>query len=229
MPSTEIGAPGGRQYQPSHAPSRLKALELEWSKLFASSHGDAMPSHTLVTRQSSSDLYNAAPFTMAPQTYSQADILGTESSGKSLAEALFDAGATAKILTSRVSMYLREGWRDKLFFQLDNLLDPEEWDPDDKPLQAQSFDTFLKAVCDMQPTRRPGLGLTYGGNLIAGWRDPLNGEDRVSLEFSPSGTVLVIGSRMFDGEPVSFSARTPVRALKKTMADLNCAKWLGCD
>jgi len=228
MPTAEFVRPVGRVYKPSHAPSHLKAMELEWSKLFASKRSDVVPSHTLVTGQNANDFYSVLPFNMAPQTYSQADIQGNEPVGKSLEEVLFDAGATAKILTSRVSMYLREGWRDKLFHQLDNLLDPDEWDPEDKPLQEKSFATFLKAICDIQPSRRPGLGLAYSGNLIAGWRGNVNGEDRISLEFGADGNVKVIGTRFVGEDPVPFSFVAKVKSLRCTLVQFNCAEWLGC-
>jgi hypothetical protein len=146
-----------------------------------------------------------------------------------LQEVLFDAGAKAKISASLVSMYLREGWRDRLFYQLDNLLDPSEWDPKDKPLHAKSFETFLKAICDINPAKRPGLGLSYSGNLIAAWRDSVNRDDRISMEFMPDGKVKLIGSRFIHEEPVSFSALTPVTALKQTLSDMSCSTWLGCE
>jgi len=184
-------------------------------------------SSTLVTKLGAGDVCNPAALTMAEQNFPQTNIRSSSPNGRSLEESLFDAKAMAKILTSRISMYLREGWRDKVFYQLDNLLDPDEWDPEDKPLQARSFDTFLKAICDLRPSKRPGLGLAYSGNLIAGWR--ANENERISMEFAPTGQVTLIGSRFIDGELVSFSARAPVRAVKKTLVSLNCAEWLGCD
>ena len=228
MPRTDTHQLAVMAYKPSaavFAPTR-QALMLD--KLFSSRKEESRTSHTVVTELGNMGTYNAAPSTMATYTFSQSETSSASDSKPSLDLVLFDARATAKQMTSRVSMYLREGWRDKLFCQLDNLLDPEEWGPEDKPLQEQSFDTFLKAICDLQPTKRPRLGLAYSGNLIAGWRANVNGEDRVSLEFAPAGRVTLIGSRFIDGEPVSFSARAHVRALKKTMASLNCAEWLGC-
>src|ERR1700735_1244401 len=56
--------------------------------------------------------------------------VGSASQGKSAGEPLFDALAAAKILTSQVAMHLDEGWRDKLFRQLDSLHDPAEWEQD---------------------------------------------------------------------------------------------------
>lgn len=226
MPTVEAIRPSALVFQPSQAPPHLKTQALEWSKLFAFQKEFAMSSPTLVTRQDTGGAYNPPGSTMVEQNFSQANIRNTSHNGRSLEESLFDARAIAKILTSRISMYLQEGWRDKLFYQLDNLLDPDEWEPEDKPLQEQSFDTFLKAICDLRPAKRPGLGLSYSGNLIAAWR--ANESDRVSLEFAPTGRVTLIGSRFIDGEPVSFSARAPVSALKKTLVSLNCAEWLGC-
>jgi hypothetical protein len=146
-----------------------------------------------------------------------------------LEQLLFDAGAKAKISASLVSMYLREGWRDRLFQQLDNLLDPSEWDPEDKPLHPKSFETFLKAICDINPSKRPGLGISFSGNLIAAWRDNVNSNDRISMEFMPDGKVKLVGSRLIDEELVLFSALTPVAALKQTLLNLNCSTWLGCE
>ena len=170
--------------------------------------------------------YGAAALTMPTPTYTSADTQRTPGGTTSLDEVLFDAKATAKILTSHVSMYLRDGWRDKLFYQLDNLLDPEEWDPQDKPLQEQSFNTFLKAICDLQPKVRPGLGISHAGHLIAAWRSPQS--DRVSIEFVPGDRVKLVGTTSMNDDPVHFSALASVANLKATLRQFNCAEWIGC-
>lgn len=230
MPTNETAAFTTMAFKPSGPQSPMASQALVIGKLFVPRMGEPLASHTLITGLGRVGAYNAAPTTMVQQTYSPRDIATASSADATLEETLFDARAMAKQAASRVSMYLREGWREKLFYQLDDLLDPAEWgDSEDKPLQAKSFDTFLKAICDLKPNRRPGLGLSYAGNLIAGWREPVHREDRVSLEFTAGGGVIVIGSRILDGETVSFSARTPVLALKRTLANLNCAEWLGCD
>jgi hypothetical protein len=228
MPIAEAIRPGALVFLPSQVPSHQKTLALEWRKLFQAQPGHAAFSSTLVTRHGATDVYNPATLTMAEQNFSQANVRSATDSERSLEESLFDARAMAKILTSRISMYLREGWRDKLFYQLDNLLDPDEWDPEDKPLQEQSFDTFLKALCDLQPAKRPGLGLAYSGNLIAGWRGNANGNDRMSLEFAPDGKVKVIGTRFVDDDPVHFSFVANVKSLKTSLIKFNCADWMGC-
>jgi hypothetical protein len=77
---------------------------------------------------------------------------------RSLEENLFDATAAVKTLTSQVAMHLDREWRAKLFRQLDSLHDPAEWEAGDIPVQKASFATFLKAICDIRPARRPGPG-----------------------------------------------------------------------
>ena len=227
MPSTEIFNLAGLVYRSSVGRSELPKQSMLWSALRLSGVDAAAATHGLVTNLSHSTAYIASH--MTSETLRPVAAPTRQERKKSLGEVLFDSRAMAKIAASQVSMYLREGWRDKLFYQLDNLLEPEQWDPEDKPLQAQSFDTFLKAICDVNPSKRPGLGLSYAGNLIAAWRSSVNTNDRVSLEFMPDGKVKLIGSRFVQDEPVSFSALTPVAALKQTLADMSCVAWLGCD
>jgi hypothetical protein len=227
MPNIEIFNAAGLVYRPSVGRSDLPKQSMLWSALRLSGLDAAAGPHGLVTMLSRDTAHIAPP--MTSETLRPLAAPARQELQKSLDEVLFDSRAMAKIAASRVSMYLREGWRDKLFYQLDNLLEPEEWDPEDKPLQAQSFDTFLKAICDVNPSKRPGLGLSYAGNLIAVWRSNVNTNDRVSLEFMPDGRVKLIGSRFVQDEPVSFSALTPVAALKQTLVDMSCVAWLGCD
>jgi hypothetical protein len=86
-----------------------------------------------------------------------------------LDSALFEANAEAKIYVSQVAMHISREWRDKLFRQLDTLLDTDEFEEDDAPLNVQSFRVFLKYILQMRPPKRPGLGLTRDGLVIAYW------------------------------------------------------------
>lgn len=226
MPTPKTANAVGMVYKPSIVHEHITQQPLFLNKLSLRRSEEQHAGHTLVTGLHASECHNSVKTAIASQTYSPFDLRSINAGSKTLAETLFDARAEAKVLTAYVSMYLREGWRDKLFHQLDNLLDPDEWDPDDKPLQKQSFDTFLKAICDLNPTVRPGLGLTYNGNLIGAWTTAAN--NRMTLEFTQDGRVKILGTQFIDEEPVHFSAISSVGTLKKALVKFNCASWLGC-
>ena len=127
-----------------------------------------------------------------------------------LNERLFDALASVKILTSQVAMHLDREWRDKLFRQLHPLHDPAELEAGDEPIQQSSFATFLKAILDINPERRPGLGLSQAGHLIAAWT---TGPDRLTIEFLPDDRVIWVLARYVEDEPERFAGQTPVTRL----------------
>lgn len=139
-----------------------------------------------------------------------------------LEERLFDATANVKILTSQVAMHLEREWRDKLFRQLDSLHDPAEWEPDDEPIQQASFATFLKAIVQIKPQRRPGLGLSHGGHLIAAWSA---GPDRLTIEFLPNDRVRWVIARYRDGESEHYAGQTAVSRLADGLAPYDPKYW----
>lgn len=217
---------GAMVYQSSNRAAPKPPQPIMLNKLMPWLTADAQANHTRLSNLEQGGAYNLAQTTMASPTYSRSNIKPKQDQPKPLEENLFDAKAEAKVLTSYVSMYLRQGWRDKLFHQLDDLLDTDGWDARDQPLQKKSFETFLKAICDLSPTVRPGLGLTYAGNLIAAWTTPSN--DRLTLEFEQDSSVQLIVTRFFDNEPEIFSGRVKVARLKSTLHDFKCQGWIGC-
>jgi hypothetical protein len=137
-------------------------------------------------------------------------------------ERLFDALAAAKVLTSRVAMHLTLEWRDKLFRQLDSLHDPAEWEEGDLPVHQASFMTFLKAMLTINPARRPGLGLSHVGNLIAAWT---TGKDRLTIEFMPHDRIRWVLSLHYDDGPVRYAGDAPVGRLNEGLAKHNPEHW----
>jgi len=142
--------------------------------------------------------------------------------GKPLEERLFDATARVKILTSQIAMHLEREWRDKLFRQLESLHDPKEWEPDDEPIQQGSFATFLKAIIQIKPKRRPGLGLSHAGHLIAAWTA---GFDRLTIEFLLNDRVRWVVGRRHDDEPEHIAGQTHVSRLVDALAPYNPGIW----
>jgi hypothetical protein len=141
----------------------------------------------------------------------------------SIEESLFDATATVKMLTAQVAMHLDREWRTKLFRQLDSLHEPSEWERSDSPVQQSSFATFLKAICDIKPTRRPGLGLTSTGHLIAAWTT--NNDDRLTIEFLPTDRVRWVISTLLDGDIERLAGHTNVTHLRDRLQPYEPGRW----
>lgn len=142
----------------------------------------------------------------------------------SLEEKLFDATASVKVMTSQVAMYLNSDWRSKLFNQIDFLHDVDEWEQGDEPLQRESYATFLKAICELQPKKRPGLGLTPSGQLIAAWTA---GSSRLTIEFLGNGRVKWVISRMIDDEIEHYVGDTTVNRLAAGLQPHHTEEWFG--
>ena len=141
---------------------------------------------------------------------------------KPLAERLFDALADVKILTSQVAMHLDRDWRARLFQQLDSLHDPAEWEEGDEPIQHSSFATFLKAMLSINPARRPGLGLSHAGHLVAAWT---TGQDRLTIEFLSGDRIRWVLSRRYDDETERFAGDMAVARLADGLAPYHPQHW----
>lgn len=141
----------------------------------------------------------------------------------SIEESLFNATVAVKMLTAQVAMYLDREWRTRLFRQLDSLHDLSEWEPSDSPVQQSSFSTFLKAICDIKPTRRPGLGLTSAGHLIAAWTT--NKDDRLTIEFLPNDRVRWVMSMLLDEDVERLAGQTTVARLRDQLQPYQPGRW----
>lgn len=140
----------------------------------------------------------------------------------SLEEKLYAALSEAKVLTSQIAMHLDREWRNKLFRQLDSLHDVEEWDVETKPLQRASFSTFLRTLHSTGMKRRPGLGLSYRGNLIGAWTVGLN---RLTLEFLPDDWIRWVLTRDRDGAPDRAAGETQVSRIALVLSPYDPQIW----
>ena len=139
-----------------------------------------------------------------------------------VAERLYDSLAEAKLLTAQVAMHFDQDWRTRLFAQLDDLLDVEEWHEDDEPIKGASFRTFLRIMIYQSPERRPGLGVSHRGNLIAAWT---SGADRLTLEFLPGDMIRWVLSCEIDGELERAAGETPVRRFPEVVSAFRPERW----
>lgn len=155
---------------------------------------------------------------------SHAPFLGKagQHAGRTMAERLYNALADAKVLTSKVAMHLNSEWRSRLFSQLDDLLNVEDWHDDDQPVLRTSFATFLRMVLYQNPARRPGLGVSHQGNLIGAWSA---GTDRLTIEFMPNDLVRWVLSCEVDGEKERAAGETPVARLPDVLRPYSPERW----
>jgi hypothetical protein len=122
-----------------------------------------------------------------------------------------------------VAMHLDREWRSRLFRQFDSLLAVEDWESDDSPPSIGSFATFLRLLMLLKPTRRPGLGASSDGKLIATWTV---GDDRLTIECQPRDFVRWHLSVLIDGERERSAAVTPLRRLSEVLQPYRPERWL---
>ena len=154
--------------------------------------------------------------------YKLAEVEASEIADKPLPEKLYDALARVKLLTAQVAMHLDTEWRSRIFEQLDDLLDAEDWHEDDDPIKVSSFETFLRMIIFHNPSRRPGFGVSNRGYLIAAWT---SGSDRLTTECLPNDKVRWVLSCEVDGETERAAGETPVRRLMEVLAPYSPPRW----
>ncbi len=154
--------------------------------------------------------------------YKLAEVEAPWIADKPLPEKLYDTLARVKLLTAQVAMHLDTEWRSRIFEQLDDLLDAEDWHEDDDPIKASSFQTFLRMIIFHNPSRRPGFGVSNRGYLIAAWT---SASDRLTIEFLPNDAVRWVLSCEVDDETEHAGGETPVRRLMEVLAPYSPPRW----
>lgn len=139
-----------------------------------------------------------------------------------LEERLYNARALCKIKTAAVAMHLDSEWRSRFFSQLDSLMDFENWEKEDLPITEASFTTLLRMILLIQPARRPGLGSTSEGNIIAAWTVD---KDRLTIECLPHDEVHWVLSRYLDGNRESAAGHVALSRLLAVLAPYNPERW----
>jgi hypothetical protein len=138
-----------------------------------------------------------------------------------LSSQLFESRAAGKIATAQIAMHLDRDWRDGFFRQLDSLLDADEWEPDDEPVTQLSYKTFLRTIVHLGATRRPGIGASEDGQLIASWR---NGDDRLVIISGQNDRVRWSVRRNIDGELEVATGVTTAARLPRILESFDCEK-----
>jgi hypothetical protein len=147
---------------------------------------------------------------------------GVRIAAKGLDEQLYDALAAFKIRTAAVAMHLDRGRRSKLFGQLDSLLALDDWEREDAPPTIDSYSTLLRMLMLLRPQRRPGLGASADGHLIATWTA---GADRLTIECMSKDIVRWHLSATIDGERERAAAETPLLRLAAVLRPYGPERW----
>lgn len=111
-------------------------------------------------------------------------------------ERLIAKVASFKRMVSIVAMYLDPSWRLQLLSSIEELLDPDDWDEDFRLPSDQSFSTFLRMIIYLHPSKKPALGLSPRGHVLAAWA---RNDDRIVVECLGNDEVRWVISRTADG------------------------------
>ena len=144
---------------------------------------------------------------------------------KSTNQLLRTAKQQAKFETSKVATRIAKEWVDNLFWQLDELLNPEEWDDTDAAiLSLPSWRSFLKGLFVLRPINKPGLGLSTSGNIVASWS---TGPQHLDIEFRADDQVRWVLAANIDGQTERVAGRSTAFRLPETLAPYGPERWFG--
>ncbi|MGA3004919.1 MAG: hypothetical protein ABSE20_24690 [Acetobacteraceae bacterium] len=137
---------------------------------------------------------------------------------------LFNASAALKMAASEVSMHLPELWRRRLFENIDDLHDPDDWDESDQLADPDSFKTFLRAVLHLGIRKNMMLGISDDGNILAGLR---RGSDSLAFAFLPGDRIRWSIVEHEGDTTNSAGGTTSLERLPNTLKSYNPEAWFG--
>ena len=179
-----------------------------------------------IAAQTVGDVFQAMrasqPVSKSPPPARSAPIAVPSDVGGALESALRDSRASFKVLVSRVSMHLGIAWLQKLFTQIDSLLDVEEWDGSDPVPNAETARTFVRLLLAMRVAKKPGLGVSNSGNLVAAWT---SGPNRLTVECLPQDRVRWVLSRVIEGETERAAGDGKIERLRDILTPYDPAIW----
>ena len=139
-------------------------------------------------------------------------------------EVIFDHLVKLKLASADFAVHLDNLWRAGLFQKLDDLLDADEWDFTHEMPSLESFKSFLRMIVHSRVTKRPSLGATSDGKIVASWRA---GDGRLVVECLSNDDVRWVASRQIDGKPVSAAGTSPVAFLRTALQPYGPEIWFG--
>jgi hypothetical protein len=119
-------------------------------------------------------------------------------------------------------MHLDREWRMRFFAQIDSLLSFDDWDKADLTISDGSFMTLLRMLLLIRAKRRPGLGASGDGHVIAMWT---LGNDRLTIECLPADVVRWIVLREIDSDRESAAGQTTLPRLLEVLQPYVPQRW----
>jgi hypothetical protein len=141
---------------------------------------------------------------------SRSEPASPSSSKSPLDERLAERLLSFKRMISPVSRYLDQSWRTELLETLDRLFDLEDWDTNFAIPDPYSFATFLRLIIHLHPTKRPGLGMSARGHILASWS---RGRDRIVIECLPNDELRWVLSQSIEGCRESAAGKNRIHRL----------------
>ncbi len=176
----------------------------------------------IAKRHVKADISGAIDRRLREATFSPSAKASPTPQASTLAEGLFDSAAFLKVTINNVAMHLGKPWRDKLFCQLDSLLDVDEWDERDPAPGQGTAKTFIRLLLLLEPQRKPGLAVANDGNLIAAWTE---GENRLTIECKPGDQLRWVLSRRIGDNLERVAASGPLRRLPQVLQPYAPEVW----
>lgn len=139
-----------------------------------------------------------------------------------LEEQLHEARRQAKTEILKLAPRISDEWLRNLRWQLDEILNPEAWDDDDKVLSVDSWQSFLRGLFIIRPRRLPGIGLSRDGNIVASWSRTT---EHLDIEFKPHDQARWVLAAEIDGQVERASGRTSAFRLTEVLAPYQPERW----
>jgi hypothetical protein len=90
----------------------------------------------------------------------------------SFEEKIFDALVSLKLAASTYAMHLSADERSRIFAELDDKINVDDWHQEDKLPAVQSFVQFLKWMIFARHHKWTSIGVSAAGTITVAWRTP---------------------------------------------------------
>ncbi|MFM1975439.1 MAG: hypothetical protein RL145_285, partial [Pseudomonadota bacterium] len=141
---------------------------------------------------------------------------------RSLQFDLFEATRVAKTWTASVASRLDDSTRLWLFRQLNRLHDADEWLDGDRPVDLDSYKSFVRALIVGYIGGRPAIALGNRGEIIAIWQD---NQDRLIVDFYADGKVRFLVNQLADEQRERVAGNTITARLKQVLNPYRHERW----